>query len=220
MPRATIFSSTKPIDAGLFNYDLFYTPVGSGIFELKSFLGANAFVLPQLETEAQDLWHAGSDTWFDRTSDLRVLLNGGNAQAVNAANAQYAEEPSSPTITPAMWARGAGSWLGRDASADVSAYGRDYRYNLNHDLQTVDFQTGLDLGQRGLLSDNDILVFGALGGFVHADLDYDALVSTFAFSGAQVGGYATYLRADSSSTLWSTCISWRSTARPWAFPRP
>ena len=49
----------------------------------------------------------------------------------------------------------------------------DYRYNLNRNLETVDFQGGIDLGKRGLLSDNDILVFGALGGFVHADLDYD-----------------------------------------------
>ena len=29
----------------------------------------------------QDLWHEGSDTWFDRTADLRVLLNGGAAPA-------------------------------------------------------------------------------------------------------------------------------------------
>jgi len=26
----------------------------------------------------QDMWHQGSDTWFDRTADLRVLLNGGS----------------------------------------------------------------------------------------------------------------------------------------------
>ena len=68
------------------------------------------------------------------------------------------------------------------------------RYNLNRDLETVDFQSGLDLGKRGLLSDNDILVFGALGGFVHADLDYDAINRAFDFEGGQVGGYATYLR--------------------------
>ena len=42
----------------------------------------------------------------------------------------------------------------------VTAYGRDYQYNLNRDLETVDFQSGIDLGKRGLLSENDILVFG------------------------------------------------------------
>jgi len=37
-------------------------------------------------------------------------------------------------------------------------------------------------------------VFGALGGFIHADLDYDALNRAFDYEGGQVGGYATYLR--------------------------
>ena len=194
--KSDAFFLNKPIDTGFFNYDLFFRPTGSGVFELKSFLGAGAFVLPQLITAAQDMWHAGSDTWFDRSTDLRVLLNGGAAPAGDPG-AKYAEadaQPGSPNITPAVWVRGAGNWLDRDASANVSAYGRDYRYNLNRDLQTVDFQGGIDLGKRGLFSDNDILVFGALGGFIHSDLDYDQINRLFDFQGGQVGGYATYLR--------------------------
>jgi hypothetical protein len=50
------------------------------------------------------------------------------------------------------------------------------------------------LGKRGLLSENDILIFGALGGFVHSDLDYDAITRAFDYQGGQAGGYATYLR--------------------------
>jgi autotransporter family porin len=65
------FFLAQPIDTGFFDYDLFFRPTGSGIFELRSFLGAGAFVLPQLTTAAQDLWYAGSSTWFDRTADLR-----------------------------------------------------------------------------------------------------------------------------------------------------
>ena len=94
------FFLDKPIDTGLFNYDLFYTPTGSGVFELKSFLSSNALMLPQIETAAQDLWHAESDTWFDRTADLRVLLNGGTAQAAYGANAQYDEAPASSSHHP------------------------------------------------------------------------------------------------------------------------
>ena len=190
------FSIEKPIDAGLFNYDVFFTPTGRGVFELKSFLSAGAFVLPQFETAAQDLWHGGSDTWFDRTADLRVLLNGGTSPAVYDPNARYAEADTqaADSMTPAVWTRGAGSLLNRDANASVSDYGRDYRYNLDRDLQTIDFQGGIDLGKRGLCSDNDILVFGALGGFVHADLDYNDITRNFDFDGGQVGGYATYLR--------------------------
>ena len=193
-PKGNEFFLPHPIDTGFFDYDLFFGPTGSGVFELKSFLGQGAFVLPQLITAAQDMWHSGSSTWFDRTADLRVLLNGGAAPA-DDADAKYAEgSPGQPNITPAVWARGSGNWLNRDDSESVNAYGRDYRYNLNRDLETIDFQSGIDLGKRGFLSDNDILVFGALGGYIHSDLDYDAINRIFSFNGGQVGGYATYLR--------------------------
>jgi autotransporter-like protein/autochaperone domain-containing protein len=189
-PKGDEFFLGNPIDTGFFNYDLFFRPTGSGVFELRSFLGQGAFVLPQLITSSQDIWHQTSDTWFDRTADLRVLLNG---RAAPTAYVEGAPQGSS-NITPAVWARGSGNWLDRQDSENVTAYGRDYRYNLNRDLETIDFQSGIDLGKRGLLSENDILVFGALGGFVHSDLDYDAINRRFSFEGGQVGGYATYLR--------------------------
>ena len=149
-------------------------------------------MLPQLITAAQDQWRSGSSTWFDRTADLRVLLNGGAAPAETQDDKSLA--PQAQNFTPAVWARGSGNWLNRDDSEGVTAYGRDYHYNLNRDLETIDFQSGIDLGKRGLFSDNDILVFGALGGFIHSDLDYDAINRIFSFNGGQVGGYATYLR--------------------------
>jgi hypothetical protein len=31
------------------------------------------FVLPQLITAAQDMWHSGSSTWFDRTASTSVF---------------------------------------------------------------------------------------------------------------------------------------------------
>jgi outer membrane autotransporter protein len=186
----------NPLDTGFFNYDLFFRPTGSGVFELRSFLGQGAFVLPQLITSSQDIWHQTSDTWFDRTADLRVLLNGSAAPTAYDPNARYAEgaPQGGGNITPAVWVRGSGNWLDREDSQSVTAYGRSYQYNLNRDLETIDFQSGIDLGKRGLLSENDILVFGALGGFVHADLDYNAINRAFNYQGGQVGGYATYLR--------------------------
>jgi autotransporter family porin len=77
--KSDAFFLSQLIDTGFFNYDLFFRPTGSGIFELRSFLGSGAFVLPQLDTAMQDMWHQGSETWFDRSTDLRVLLNGGGA---------------------------------------------------------------------------------------------------------------------------------------------
>jgi autotransporter-like protein/autochaperone domain-containing protein len=193
-PKGDEFFLSQPIDTGFFNYDLFFRPTGSGIFELRSFLGQGAFVLPQLITAAQDTWHETSSTWFDRSTDLRVLLNGGGAAPLAYGPNWAPEAATSGNITPAVWVRGSGNWLDRQDSQSVTTYGRSYQYNLNRNLETIDFQSGIDLGKRGLLSDNDILVFGALGGFVHSDLDYDAINRLFSFEGGQVGGYATYLR--------------------------
>lgn len=191
-PTGKEFSLEKPIDTGFFDYDLYFTPTGSGVWSLKSFLGEGAFVLPELITAAQDSWHQSSSTWFDRTADLRVLLNGGAALAESEDDKSLA--PRGQSITPAVWVRASGGVLDRDASAGVTAYGRDYRFDLDRSLETFDVQSGIDLGKRGLLAADDILVFGALGGFVRSDLDYDAIPRLFNFSGGEVGGYATYLR--------------------------
>ena len=194
-PNSNAFQLTQPIDTGFFDYDLFFVPTGSGFWELRSFPGAGAQLLPQLVTAAQDIWHQGSSTWFDRTADLRVLLAGGAAPTAYAPDGTYgAGAPQGTGITPAVWTRGAGAWLDRDDSASTSAYGRNYRFDLDRDLEVMDFQMGLDLGTRDLLSQGDVLVFGMLGGFVQADLDYDAIARQFDFSGGQVGAYATYLK--------------------------
>jgi autotransporter family porin len=196
-PSANAFQLDQPIDTGFFDYDLFFTPTGSGFWSLKSFPGGGAFLLPQLITAAQDIWHEGSSTWFDRTADLRVLLNGGAAPGAYGANGAYGPAPNGAppgSFTPAVWARGSGSWLERDDTERATAYGRSYQFNLDRDLTTVDFQVGLDLGRRDLMSPGDILVFGFLGGFVHGSLDYDDIAREFDFSGGQVGAYATYLR--------------------------
>ena len=76
-PSESDFQLAQPIDTGFFDYDLFFTPTGAGFWDLRSYPGAGAHLLPQLVTAAQDIWHQGSSTWFDRTADLRVLLNGG-----------------------------------------------------------------------------------------------------------------------------------------------
>ena len=75
------FFMPQPFDSGLFDWDVYFVPTGggSGFFELRSFPGGGAHQLPQLLTAAQDIWHSTSETWFDRTADLRVLLNGGAA---------------------------------------------------------------------------------------------------------------------------------------------
>ena len=193
-PTGNEFKLAEPIDTGFFNYDLFFTPTGSGFWSLKSFPGAGAHLLPQLVTAAQDIWHQGSSHLVRPHGRLRVLLNGGATTTAYDPGGKSLSAAPSGNITPAVWARGSGGWLDRNDSASTSAYGRTYNYNLDRNLQTMDFQTGLDLGKRDVLSQGDALVFGVLGGFVQANLDYDHLVRQFDFSGGQVGAYATYLK--------------------------
>ena len=101
--------------------------------------------------------------------------------------------PAPDNFTPAVWVRGSGGWLDRDDSASTTAYGRNYSFNLDRELETIDFQMGIDFGKKDFFSQGDALVFGLLGGFVHGDLDYDNIARSFNFDGGQVGAYATYL---------------------------
>lgn len=192
-PNENAFYLEQPVDTGFFNYDLFFTPTGSGFWSLRSFPGGGAYLLPQLVTAAQDIWHQSSSTWFDRTADLRVLLNGGAAPAAYDPGGKSLEATGPYPLTPAVWARGSGSWLDRDGTERTTAYGRDYTFDMDRDLTTLDFQVGVDMGKRDALTQGDALVFGLLGGLVHGDLDYDALARNFNFDGGQVGVYATYL---------------------------
>jgi Autotransporter beta-domain/Autochaperone Domain Type 1 len=192
-PNPDAFKLDESIDTGFFNYDLFFTPTGSGHWDLRSFAGPGAFLLPQLVTAAQDIWHQSSSTWFDRTADLRVLLAGGPAPTAYDPGGKSLSATEPYALTPAVWARGSGSWLDRDDTEHTTAYGRDYTFDMDRELQTLDFQVGVDLGKRDALTQGDALVFGLLGGLVHGDLDYDALARNFNFGGGQVGVYATYL---------------------------
>ncbi|MGH6804257.1 MAG: autotransporter domain-containing protein [Methyloceanibacter sp.] len=184
------FFLAEPIDTGFFIYDLFFEPTGSGIFELRSLPGGGAHVLPQLLTAAQDVFHTTNETWFDRTADLRVLLNGGAAYGAGGGKLDGAPV----AFTPGVWLKGSGTWLEQQDSATSSAFGRTYKFNLNRDLDVANFEGGIDFGKKGVLAEGDALVFGLLGGVVLGTLDYDQLIRQFDIEGGEVGAYATYLK--------------------------
>ena len=188
------FFLPKPIDAGFVDYDLFFVPTGSGYFELRSLPGGGAHHLPHIVTAVQDVFHSGTETWFDRTADLRVLLNGGVPVGGSSGGKLADGAPQvSTSLTPATWIKGSGTWLEQDDKASTRAYGRTYRYDLSRDLDVWNLQGGIDFGKKGVLAEGDALVFGALGGWIHGDLDYDHLVRQFDMEGGEAGAYATYL---------------------------
>ncbi|MGK2922038.1 MAG: autotransporter outer membrane beta-barrel domain-containing protein [Methyloceanibacter sp.] len=213
------FYIDKPIDAGFFDYDLFFVPTGSGFFELKNHTGGGAHVLPQLVTVTHDTFHNTTETWFDQSTDLRVLLARGNlcddpgrAEDVVRCQELY-------NFTPGVWARGAGSWFDIDDSATTKANGRTYRHDLKRDLDIWQVQSGIDFGKRDLFVDGDVLVLGVLGGAVESTLDYESLVRRFQVSSLEAGAYATYLRGGLFvDTLFKTLFSTIDTDDVRGFP--
>jgi autotransporter family porin len=187
--NANAFYLPKPVDAGLFDYDLFFKPGPVDQFDLRSFPGGGAHVLPQLLTAAQDIFHSTSETWLDRTADLRVELAGSGVPA----NLKDGGPAPAGTVTPGVWIKGQGTWLDQSDKASTSAYGRTYNYNLDRNLDFGNVEGGADFGLRGVLGKGDVLVLGVLGGGVFGDLRYNQLARTFDISGGEVGGYATYL---------------------------
>ena len=189
------FLKNGAIDAGFFTYDLLLKPGNTNVFELRSALNQNALVLPQLTTAMQDLWHSTSDTWFDRTADLRMALYGAPAMAALPASSKLepvGTVPGYQVIYPGLWARGSFGELNRDASVSFSSFGPTTAH-LNREQRTGDFEAGIDFGTRNLLGQGDALIFGVLGGFVVSTLDYDQIAQSFDLNGGQVGAYATYL---------------------------
>ena len=76
-----------------------------------------------------------------------------------------------------MWVRGSGGWLDRDDSASTTAYGRNYNFNLDRELETIDFQMGIDFGKKDFFSQGDAPI-GPRGGlrpqqFVLAECSID-----------------------------------------------
>lgn len=176
-----------PVEAGFFSYDLFFDPAAKR-FDLRSFVDADGHILPQLLTATQDIWNITSDSWFDRTADLRQQLRG-DAPVSLKDSSLLAAGPA----MPAVWARTSGEWLSRDADATTSAYGRTYDFSLDRDLQVADFQAGIDFGTRNVVEQGDALIFGLTGGAIVANLDYNNVGREFDITGGQAGAYVTYL---------------------------
>ncbi len=178
------FLANGPVDAGFFDYELFFRRVGFGaVFELRSSIGAGALLLPQLLTSGQDIWHEGSAAWSDRMADLRSALNAADRRADRAAGGPL----------PGLWIAGSTAELSREDDASTSAHGRSHQLGLDRELDLQQVQIGLDTVQRGVRQAGDTLVLGLLTGGLRAGLDYETVEREFDIEGWQLGAYASYL---------------------------
>jgi len=202
------FYMREPIDTGFFDYDLFFKPTGSGFFYLKNHASGGAHLLPELVTATHDVFHNTTETWFDQSTDLRVLL----AQGATCSSKSRAQDEARCqqlfNVTPGVWVRGASSWFDLQDSATTKADGRTYHHNLDRNFDVGLFESGIDFGKRDLFAPGDILVFGVLGGATEATLDYKAIERSFNLDGGEVGAYATYLKGGFfADTLFKTIFA-------------
>ena len=135
-------------------------------------IGRNASYPPELISSAQ-VFFAGSETWFDRSADLRVLLNGGVPKGV--AGWVSGAGASAPAVRPgrAYGLMARANWLARDSNV-TKGLRPQYEFNLDRNLEIFDFQSGIDFGRRDLLSAGDLIIIGVLGGVIDS---YGALSS-------------------------------------------
>ncbi|BAQ16341.1 autotransporter outer membrane beta-barrel domain-containing protein [Methyloceanibacter caenitepidi] len=192
--NAANFYLEKPIDAGFFDYDLVFTPTGSGRFDLKSHAGGGSHILPHVITATHEVFHQSTETWFDQSVDLRALLARGSVCDDISDPQERIRCQDIYDLVPAVWARGGGTWLNLDDNGTTKANGRTYRYDLGRTLDIWQVESGVDFGKENILSPDDMLVFGLLGGAVESSLEYAAIARSFQISTLEAGAYATYLR--------------------------
>ncbi|MEM7192699.1 MAG: autotransporter outer membrane beta-barrel domain-containing protein, partial [Pseudomonadota bacterium] len=188
------FQLEKPIDTGFFDYDLVFTRTGSGRFDLKSHAGGGSHVTPRVITATHETFHSSTETWFDQSTDLRALIARGSVCDDIAHPDKRIRCQALYDVTPAVWARGAGSWFDFDDTETTKANGKTYRYDLSRNLDIWQLESGVDFGKEGIFTEDDILVFGALGGVVKSTLSFDELTRRYEMSSLEAGAYATYLR--------------------------
>jgi autotransporter family porin len=192
--NARKFYLQKPIDTDFFDYDLVFVPTGSGRFDLRSHPGGGAHILPHTITATHETFHQSTETWFDQIVDLRAMLARGSLCDDIKHPQERIRCQDLYDIVPAVWARCGGTWLDLDDNGTTKANGRTYCYDLGRDLDIWQIEFGVDFGKENVLSPDDVLVFGVLGGAVESALEHDAIARSFEISSLEAGSYVTYLR--------------------------
>ncbi len=158
---------------GLFFYDLAYNAAD----KTERLIGvpkAAAFEFATVGGAANDLWYATTQTWFDRQADLRDGIDG---KAVGSG--------------PGVWLKMVGDWSQRDHNDVFTDLNKTYVFNVTYDQDTAAIIGGLDL--LNVTHKNEAWVVGIDGGSVDSSIDFRASPDRFHLSGANVGGYATYM---------------------------
>ena len=158
---------------GMFFYDLSFFAADS-TERLVGVPKASAFEFPSLGGAVEGVWHMTTQTWFDRTADLRDGLD------------QRAEGHE-----PAVWLKIVGDWTNRSHSDSLTLGSQTYTFNTSYNQDTSAIIGGVDL--LNVTDKDKAFVLGLEGGEANSDIRFKGSPDRYTLSGGDFGGYVTFL---------------------------
>ena len=158
---------------GLFFYDLAYNS-GDSTERLIGVPKATAFELPTVAGAVDGLWYTTTQTWFDRTTDQRDIIQG-----------------RADGTEPAVWLKTVGDWSHRSQTSTFTDFNQTYVFDTTFDQDTAGLLGGVDL--LDVTDKGKAWVIGVETGTVQSDIRFRNTPDRFSVEATDLGGYATYL---------------------------
>jgi hypothetical protein len=158
---------------GLFFYDLAFF-ASDATERLIGVPKAPAFEFASLGGAVDDLWYTATQTWFDRQADLRDGLEGRSSEA-----------------KPGVWLKIIGDWTTRNHTDRLTLGSQSFVFSTSYNQDTSAIIGGLDI--LDVTQQDMAFVAGLEVGEANSDIRFKAAPDRFKVSGADLGGYASFL---------------------------
>jgi uncharacterized protein YhjY with autotransporter beta-barrel domain len=161
---------------GLFFYDLAFF-ASDHTERLVGIPKATAFEFASVGGAATGLWYSSTQSWFDRTTDMRDTIQG-----------------RSDGAEPAVWLKTFGDWTHRNQDVVFTLPGGgvpSFTFNTSYNQDTAGIIGGVDL--LDVTNKDQAWVLGVETGYLDSDIRFATSPDRFDFEGTDFGGYATYL---------------------------
>ncbi len=172
---------------GLFDYYLIagaQEGVEGTTFEMFSKPNADVVASSEVSSTATGIWNETTLAWLDRQDDLRNGLNQGPVITAAADVGSRADDSAQRNV----WLQAMAGKTDHSGTARLGGTALDTGY----DQRVHGLAGGIDFGAN--LSGGGTLLFGALGGYAGADVDFASGNSGLDLNGYSFGAYATFMK--------------------------
>lgn len=155
--------------SGLVGLDIVYDPA-TFAYALVGTPRASVFRTISAAEGVRNLWHTSAEAW---SGHVRALRDDGALEGA------------------AIWGQFYGALNSRDNARDFTTFGQTLRQSIGYRQDSFGFQGGVDLGR---LDADGGFVFGATGGYLDSDLNFNGAGDRVSYDAYNAGVYAS-LRA-------------------------